>query len=214
MPRPTRRRLLLLVICAIGAGAVGVYVARAPILRAIGHQLVHADPVAPSDAILVLSGGRFDRELEAADLFAGGLAPRVLMTREPEAEVFDVLRARGVRVEPSFELRRRVLNELGVTDAAIDVLDGLVRSTRDEALAARGWAGDHGASSLLVVTSSFHTARARRVFVRAFEGSGVTLRFVPASASDFDPDTWWMDRVTLRDGLIEWQKALFYRLWY
>lgn len=214
MPRPARRRLLLLFICALLAGVAGVYVARAPILRAIGHQLVHADPVAPSDAILVLSGGRFDRELEAADLFARGLAPTVVVTREPEPEVFGVLRERGVRIEPSFELRRRVLNELGVGDAAIDVLDGLVRSTQDEAVAARAWAVGRGATSLLVVTSSFHTARARRVFARAFEGTGIAIRFVPAAASDFDPETWWMDRVTLREGLIEWQKALFYRLWY
>lgn len=204
---------LVLVILTTGiAGAT--WLARVPILRAIGHQLVHADPVAPSDAILVLSGGRFDRELEAADLYSRGLAPIVVMTREPEAGVLEVLRARGVRVESSLELRQRVLEELGVPAASIDVLDGLVRSTQDEAEAARRWAASRGASSLLVVSSSFHTARARRVFLKVFRDTGVAVRFVPAASSDFDPETWWTDRVTLRDGLFEWQKVLFYRVWH
>jgi uncharacterized SAM-binding protein YcdF (DUF218 family) len=213
VPRPTRR-LLLLVACALVASAAVIYVVRAPVLRAIGHQLVHADPVAPSDAILVLSGGVFERELEAAELFLQGVAPLVIMTREPEVPVFQALRARGVRMEPNFELRRRVLEELGVPPSRVTTLEGVVRSTQDEAEAARNWARAHGATSLLVVTSSFHTARARRTFLRVFRESGIMIRFVPASASGFDPDTWWQDRVTLREGLFEWQKALFYRVWY
>lgn len=204
---------LIVALVAIGLGGA-TFLARVSILRAIGHQLVHADPVASSDAILVLAGGRFDRELEAADLYRRRLAPVVLMTREPEGQVVGLLRERGVHVESVFEFRQRILEELGVPRASIAVLDGVVRSTQDEASGARQWAARHGVESLLVVTSSFHTARARRVFLNAFRGTGVTVRFVPAAASDFDPDTWWTDRVALREGLFEWQKALFYRVWY
>ncbi len=208
-----RRRLLILTMLMALLG-VAAYMARAPLLRAVGHHLVHADPLAPGDAILVLSGGVFDRELEAADLYARGLAPRVLMTREPEAPVFAELRTRGVGLETPLELRRRVLVELGVPAERIDVLPGLVRSTRDEAEAARRWALGSGASSLIVVTTSFHTARARRAFLEVFAGADVTARFTPASASAFDPETWWTDRITLREGLVELQKAVFYRVWY
>lgn len=209
------RRSFLFVFAILICGTAAAYFAREPILRAIGHQLVHADPVEPSDAVLALAGGVFDRELEAADLYLRGMAPLVLMTREPEPGVFAALRDRGVDVENSLDLRRRVMVELGVPADRIHVLDGIVYSTRGEAEAALGWAAAHGATSLLIVTSSFHTARTRYVFRAVFdEDTGVTLRFVPASASDFDPETWWTRRNTLREGLIEWQKLIFYRLWY
>lgn len=211
--RGSRRSALLACAILVG-GSVSAYLAREPILRAIGHQLVHADPAQPSDAILVLAGGVFDRELEAADLYLRGLAPLVLMTREPEPRVLATLRARGVHLENSLALRRRVLHELGVPADRIHILDGVVTSTHDEAEAARDWAARSGATSLIVVTSSFHTARTRFVLRAVFEDAGVVLRVVPASASDFDPDTWWTRRTSMRDGLIEWQKMIFYRIWY
>jgi uncharacterized SAM-binding protein YcdF (DUF218 family) len=207
-----RRTLALAVGCALAVA--GAYAAREPLLRALGHQLVHADVPVPSDAIVMLSGGYFDRELEAADLYLRGLAPLVVMTRQAETPVVEALRARGVRIEPGFDVGRRVLIELGVPPGSIDVLDGLMASTHQEAEALREWAAHRGVRSLIVVTSSFHTARARYVFRLVFGDAPVRLQFVPASASGFEPDTWWMDRVTLRQGLIEWQKMLFYRAWY
>lgn len=210
------RRLRRLAVAAAVLATLGAatYLAREPLLRAAGRALVHADPLAPSDAILVLSGGLFERELEAADLYRQNLAPLVLVTREPDARIVHALRERGVRMESTFEQRRRILEELGVPAARIEVLDGEVRSTFDEAARARRWVERRGASSLLVVTSASHTARARYIFRLAFDGAPVILRVVPASASDFDPDRWWTDRIALREGLFEWQKLMFYRLWY
>jgi uncharacterized SAM-binding protein YcdF (DUF218 family) len=194
--------------------AVVAYIFREPILRGIGHQLVYADEPAASDAILVLAGGVLDRELQTATLFKAGYAPRVLMTREQEPRVIEVLRGRGVRFEAPLEMRRRVLTELGVPADRIQVLEPIVRSTFDEARAARQWAEQHRATRLTVVTSSFHTARSRYVFLNVFTGSPTALTFIPAAESDFRPDSWWARRDTLRDGLIEWQKTVFYRLRY
>ena len=175
---------------------------------------MHHDPLESSDAILVLAGGVFDRELEAADLFNRGLASQVLLTAEPDPAVFAELRNRGVRVETSLELRQRVLNQLGVPRERVHVLPGIVAATVHEAEAAARWSDQNQARSLIVVTSTFHTARARHVFRQVFADRPVTLRFAPASKSDFQPDTWWRQRNTLRDGLFELQKTLFYRLRY
>lgn len=203
------RRLGLLagVLVVLAAAAYAFHV---PLLTWVGRQLVHQDVAVPSDAILVLAGGVFDRELEAARLFAEGMAPTVLMTAEADPDVFTELRARSVRVESSLELRKRVLIELGVPPERVLVLPGLVSATVHEAQAARRWADRTRAGSLLVVSSSFHTARARYVFRRVFEGAAVTLRFVPAGKSDFQPDSWWKRRHTLRDGVFELQRTLYY----
>jgi uncharacterized SAM-binding protein YcdF (DUF218 family) len=136
------------------------------------------------------------------------------MTREAEAPVIGTLRARGVAVEPVLDLRRRVLTELGVPPDRITVLDDIVSSTHDEAEGARRWMAGAGATRLIVVTSSFHTARTRYIFRTVLRDTGIRLQLVPASASNFDPDAWWTSRVTLREGLFEWQKMVFYRLWY
>jgi uncharacterized SAM-binding protein YcdF (DUF218 family) len=211
--RRRRQRVLAAILMVATAGGFA-YAAHVPILTWLGHQLVHEDDLEPSDALLVLAGGVFDRELEAADLYTAGLAPRVLMTAEPDPDVFTELRRRHVRVESSIERRRRILIELGVPEGRITVLPGLVAATVHEAEAARQWADQAQPRSLIVVTSSFHTARSRFIFNDVFAGRPVTLRFAAARASDFQPDTWWQRRNTLRDGIFELQRTLFYRLRY
>lgn len=206
-----RLGIVAAVLAALGAAA---YAFREPLLRGIGQQLVYADVPVESDAIVVLAGGVFDREMQAAELYQAGYAPLVVLTREQEPRVVGLLRARGVRLETSLEMRRRVLTELGVPVDRVHVIDTVVRSTFDEARAARRWGEARGVRRLMVVTSSFHTARSRYVFLNVFTGSPVALTFVPAAHSEFQPDHWWVRRETLRDGLIEWQKTLFYRLRY
>ena len=88
--RSSRRRGRRLVwwCVAIGLLGIGGYALHVPLLTWVGQQLVHRDALVRSDALLVLAGGVFDRELEAAELFTQGMAPRVLMTAEPDPDVF------------------------------------------------------------------------------------------------------------------------------
>ena len=198
-------------VLTAGLGALGVW-QRASVLTWIGGQLVHSDPLQRADAILVLAGGAPERELEAADLYHAGFAPRILLTRDSEHPGVALLKARGISTPSDLEERLRYFRELGVPAASIVVLDGLAESTAHEAVLVRDWVRSQPLTSLIVVTSAFHTGRARLAFLREFGGSGVTLMFRPASADEFRPDTWWKSRVTLRNGLIEWQKQVLYRL--
>ena len=84
-----RRARAFLVALAATLAAVTVlgfvvYQLRAPLLTRVGGLLYHEDLLAPADAIAVLSGGGLDRTVEAADLFAAGYAPIVVLTRTPE----------------------------------------------------------------------------------------------------------------------------------
>jgi uncharacterized SAM-binding protein YcdF (DUF218 family) len=194
---------------------LGGYAARTPILRWIGAQLVHADSLAASDAIAVLAGGTPGREIEAADLYVAGYAPEIVLTTEPESTSLELLRKRGIKVPTALEQRLWYLTQLGVPAERVTVLDEeRVTSTNQEAYLLVRWAERRRARSLIVVTSRFHSARARYTLGRAFASSPVVVRVRPASADDFDPETWWRDRATLRTGIFEWQRLILYRLRY
>jgi uncharacterized SAM-binding protein YcdF (DUF218 family) len=200
---------------SLAALAGAIYVARAPLLTWIGQQLVDEDPPAPSDAIVVLAGGTPEREIEAASLFASGLAPRVVLPRGPGEDGIAALAERHISVESIGALRVRVLHELGVPDTAIVRLEPVVISTISEAALVADWAGGHGIRSLIVVSSAFHTARVKRTYRRVFDRRGVQVRVRAARTGDvFRPDTWWHSRIGLTTGLIEWQKRLVYQLAY
>ena len=72
-------------------------------------------------------------------------------------------------------VRRTALRE-GVPAARILVIPQLVHSTHEEALAIRHLAEARRWNGLLIITSPFHTRRARAIFSDVFRGSGITIR--------------------------------------
>lgn len=208
------RRLLW--IGVVGLAAVGIaYLAREPILTKIGSQLVRTDSLARADAIVVLGGGTPLREIEAADLYRAGYAPRLVMAVEREPPGADLLRARGVPFDTRIGLRKRVVTSLGVPDAAVTLLDQQQpNSTRMEAELVRDWVATSGATRIIIVTSGYHTARASLIFRRVLGGLGVEVLARSAQSDPFRASDWWKDRDELRNGIIEWQKLLFYYVAY
>ncbi len=191
-----------------------VYQLRAPLLTRVGGLLYHEDPLAPADAIAVLGGGQADRVVEAAELFAAGYAPIVLLTRAPEAPFIADLQARGLDVSTNLEERLDYLDALGVPRDATTVLQRLVRSTQAEAELIADWAESRQMGRIIVVTSGFHTARARFVFNRVLRDRPTEIVVRPSSLSGFAPETWWHTRSDRGRGLVELEKYAYYRVMY
>ena len=207
--------LVLVLAIAIPGGLVAVgYAFREPILRKVGQQLVHHDTPEQSDAIVILAGGSLDRVIKAADLYAAGFASEIVMTRDAPSASIAMLRRRGLQVESSTSTRLRFLQALGVPRSAVEVLGQTVASTEQESRELVAWAARRRIRSFILVTSEFHSARARFIVAQAFQGTDVRLLVVPAVTDDFRVDSWWTDRASLRMGVVEWQKAIFYRLRY
>jgi uncharacterized SAM-binding protein YcdF (DUF218 family) len=193
--------------------ATVVFILHGPILTWVGRLLVVEDELVEADVILPLAGGTLDREIEAAELFRKGFAPRIVLTREPKLPTLAYLGERGIHLPVAEEVRLRVLVELGVPRERISFLAGFVRSTMDEAEAVAAWAVDANIGRVIVVSSPYHTARAKHTFER-FAGNGLTQFIVrPTRLSGFSPDNWWTRRDTLRLGIVELEKLLAYRLW-
>ena len=209
------RGCLVTLAATLAAVAVLGFVAyqlRAPLLTRVGGLLFHEDPLEPADAIVVLGGGRLDRVVEAADLFAAGYAPTVVLTRMREVPVIAELQARGFDVSTELELRLDYLEAFGVPRDATTVLQRVVESTQAEAELVAEWAESRQIGRVIVVTSGAHTSRTRLVFDQVLRGRPTETLIRPSSTSGFEPATWWHGRTDRRDGLIELQKYAYYRV--
>ena len=193
-------------------GAVGALVLAVVAGLYAGRVLVVADPLpARADAIVVLAGSIADRALEGADLYRAGVAPAVVVTRERVAPGNAALRARGVRLPEPDELTHEALVGLGVPARAIVRLRRRTYSTDSEARTIARWACAKSVRRLVVVTSPFHTRRARLIVAQAL-GPGIALTIRPSRAATFSATRWWRVRRDAKHVLTEYQKLLHYWL--
>jgi uncharacterized SAM-binding protein YcdF (DUF218 family) len=165
-----------------------IYVARRPLLRFAGESLVVEDPLQPSDAIVMLSDDNFfaDRATRASEVFRQHLAPVVV--------------ASGRRLRPTAgiaELMEHDLVERGVPPDRIIRFPHDADNTREETQALATLAEARNWHSVIVVTSNFHTRRARYIFQHVFPES-ITVRVASARDGDYDPDHWWENRKSIK----------------
>ncbi|HVS87587.1 MAG TPA: YdcF family protein [Candidatus Acidoferrum sp.] len=174
--------LLLILLCGV------LYLARGPILRFVGENWIVEDPLERSDAIIMLSDDNFyaDRATRAAELYRRGMAPVVV--------------ASGRRLRPFAgiaELMVRDLSERGVPKDKIEAFAHDADNTREEAQALAQLGTRKKWRSVIVVTSNYHTRRARYIFDRVFP-STVKVRVASAHDGDFDPKNWWQHRKSIK----------------
>ena len=174
--------LFLLVFCFV------LYAARRPLLRLAGESWVVEDPLQQSDALLLLSDDNFfaDRATRASELYRQKLAPVVV--------------ASGRRLRPTAgvaELMEHDLIERGVPKDRIIRFPQDADDTREEAQALRALVVEKNWHSVIVVTSNYHTRRARYIFERVFPDS-VAVRVASARDGGFDPEHWWENRKSLK----------------
>jgi uncharacterized SAM-binding protein YcdF (DUF218 family) len=179
--------LFLLVLIA------AIYFARHPIMRFAAESWVVNDPAANADAIVVLSDDNFyaDRSTHAAELIRQGVAPIVI--------------ASGRRLRPSAgicELMEHDLIERGVPKDKIVLFPHDAASTAEEAVAVTRFAAQHGWKKVIIVTSNFHTRRARYIFQKVAP-PGMEISIASARDGDFDPEKWWEKRKSTKAFLAE-----------
>ncbi len=71
---PPRRRRWRWILAALVVSALGLFLARRPLLNAVPPLLVVADPEEPADAIVVLAGDQGERVEHAVLLWKRGLS--------------------------------------------------------------------------------------------------------------------------------------------
>lgn len=180
-------------------------------LSKLGSFLVVEDPLEKADAIFVLGGTRFERPLEAVDLYKEGWAPRILLMRIVRDYGEVELMQRGFKFPLESDVQFEALTRMGIDPASITIL-GEKDNTRDEAADIRVKAIEHHWSRVIVVTSKQHTRRARLVIARQLAGTGTKVIMRASRYDRTRPDQWWRDRPTIRFTLFESQRLLGYWL--
>ncbi len=180
----------LIILLSFAAFCLVFYLARRPILRFAAESWIIDDPIDnQSDVLVLLSDDNFyaDRATRAAELFREGKAPLIV--------------ASGRRLRPRAgiaELMEHDLIERGVPAEKILKFAHDADSTLEEAQALARLAKGKKWRSVIVVTSNYHTRRARYIFRRVFP-QGVEVRVASARDGDFDPERWWEKRKSIKE---------------
>jgi uncharacterized SAM-binding protein YcdF (DUF218 family) len=81
-------------------------------------------------------------------------------------------------------------------------------STVEEAEASRGCLLERGWTSVIVVTSQYHTRRARRIW-KKHVGAPFTISVFGVGDPDYDPRNWWRNRHQAKTWLLEVSKSMW-----
>ncbi len=174
---------LIILLCVVIFCAF-LYLVRRPILRFAAEAWVVEDPLDKADALIILGDDNFyaDRATRGAQLFREGKASVVVASGRrlrPNAGIAELMEhdlfERGVPKD-------RIVRFVHDADGTLEEAQALTRLVRE-----RKW------HSVIVVTSNFHTRRARYIFQRVFP-LGVEVRIASAHDGDFDPEHWWEKR--------------------
>jgi hypothetical protein len=177
---------------------------RVPILRAGGNALVVSDPLRAADVIVISVNAGGIGVLEAADLVQSGVAKRVAVFADPPApEDLEFMR-RGVPYEDWAVRSTMQLKLMGV--ATVDRIPRQQAGSLAEAEILPSWCDAHQFRDVILVTTSDHSRRLRRLIDRAMKGHRTRIFIRPSRYSRFHPDTWWQTRDGVRTAIIEFQK--------
>ena len=181
---------------SLAVAAIVLYLARAPLLEAVGGYLVQADAPAKSDIALVLAGdGRGSRILTAAQLVRDGYAPTVLVSG-PDGNY-------GLH---ECDMAIPFAVKAGYSESSFIHGENAARSTREEARAMVEVLRKMGSHHVLLVTSLYHTRRAARMFRQ--EAPDLEFTVVAAPDKYFSVDSWWQNREGQKTAFYEWVKTI------
>jgi uncharacterized SAM-binding protein YcdF (DUF218 family) len=190
------RRGRILVSVLVLAVLVLIYACRSTLLAWPGVVLLKTDPPAKADVVLVLAGGSTgERILEGGRLVRAGLAPVALVSGPMswyESSECDAAIAMAVRH--------------GYPRDSFQCVNHRALSTRTEAPILLSAARQRGARTVLVVTSDFHTRRARAIYHRL--AGDLDVRVLSAPSRFYRLSEWYRDREARKIVFFEWSKSI------
>ena len=174
------------------------------ILSSIARSLIVEDKLEKASAIVVLGGdNNGERVFEATRLFDAGYAPILIMSGGQVA--WNLTQA---------DLMRSQALTLGVPTDAI-ITEPRSRSTKENATFTLAWLQEHqkelspDAKSVIVVTSPFHTRRAKSYFQAVYSKAGYKVMITAAHNSADRWYNWWQDHDSSQNLLWEFASYLY-----
>ena len=195
-----RPRFPYRLLFAIVALAAIVYATSGVWLAALGRGLIYNDGPGKADIAVVLAGDYTGgRIVAAAELTRKGYVPLVLVSGPP-----------GFYGLNEADAAIRFITAKGYPAAWFVPLRHTGLSTQAEAGFVLNDLQRRGVHSFILVTSNYHSRRARRLFLKAEKkrGGGPELRAFAAPDGRYDPAAWWRSREGRKIAFLEWTKTV------
>ena len=155
--------------------------------------LVLEKDLQPAGAIVILMANTPERELEAADIYHQGYAPKIIIVdfNTHSCRLLDSLK---LHVPRGRENVISVLVHLGVPAESIQIIPGEISSTQGEAVAVRNYLQTRtDINTIILVSSPLHMRRATMLFRREFNKLDHEVKVIPrpSSYSNFNTSGRW-----------------------
>jgi uncharacterized SAM-binding protein YcdF (DUF218 family) len=148
----------------------------------VGFFLSPQDPLAPSDAIVVVSGGETNQRVaEGVKLYQAKWAPVLIMSGA----------ARDAKASNAAAMKRMAV-AAGVPADKI-ITEEKSMNTFENAQYVREIIEQHKFNQLILVTSPYHQRRAALVFGKALQGLPVKIINHSSVDSAWRKNGWWLD---------------------
>ena len=180
--------------------AIGLFATSGLWLGAMGSALVYDEGPAKAEAAVVLAGDYWgNRLVRAAELVQQGYVPVVLVSGPP-----------GIYGTNEGDLAIQWAVRHGYPANWFVVVPHRAPSTKTEAVVMLEELLRRNVHEFLLVTSTYHTARARRIYLRAEEkaGGGPAFRSVASRDLYFSANGWWHTREGRKIAFLEWLKTI------
>ena len=180
--------------------SVVLFLTRAWWLAGMAQALIDDERPDKADIAVVLAGDWWGgRILKAGELVRAGYVPLVLVSG-PEGNY-------GF-YESDLSIPFAVRH--GFPADWFVALPNRSRSTKEEAAAVLPELRRRNVKSFLLVTSNYHTGRARRIYLAAERaaGGGPPFRTVASSDRYFQATSWWRTREGQKTTFLEWSKTV------
>ena len=137
-----------------------------------GQFLVVNEEISPAQAIVVIGGDHKPQRMrQAVDLFNQGYAPILIISA-------GTLVLEGTETLPESEVMRRQALSLGFSEDFL-IIEDKSKTTVENARFTKSILDDHEVESIILVTSAYHSRRARRIFHDVF-GEEIYISTQPA----------------------------------
>ncbi len=178
----------------------------------LGSWLETEDQPVQSDVIVVLMGSGPDRMLGAVELYERGMANKIIMVRNHMNGYEEALNL-GAEIPHDTDVAAMVAVQLGAAPDDIVILPGDAGSTADEArVVADYFKENEDLDSLLLVTSKYHSHRAKMIFSCALDDLDREVRILscPTPYDHFQADGWWKRSGDAEIVFLEYVKLIYF----
>ncbi len=195
-----KKRIFLIALFGV---LVALFLLRRPLLTAIAEFLIVPDRPRKADVIIVLSGDASGgRVVKGVELFKKGYAKKIIMSGG---------KLQWNTYEP--EIMKNHAIHLGMAEGNIVIITQ-GGSTNNQATKLTLFMQEHGLRSALLVTSDFHSRRARYIFKKKFLKEGLDLQICTSHSKEFNPSEWWTNTNSAETVFYEYTKLIWYLLRY